>query len=110
MGSFFSSIKNPFDFDSEENYYDKHCKCGNNAIYRCSIQENHQDIEKIYEKYPFMQEHWNGTCGYTYSYVSCDACIKDEYKYIFTSYPEGWRENIKFHVEYECAKILCNNL
>ncbi|AGC02272.1 hypothetical protein H012_gp179 [Acanthamoeba polyphaga moumouvirus] len=105
MGNYFRKYMGLIDPDNENNMEDVLCNCGKNATYRCGLEVNNDEIEQIYSSHPYLKQYFKGGTFNSYNFVSCDDCILPEYYLVFTYYPNGWKENIKFHERYEFAQL-----
>ncbi|BCS82845.1 hypothetical protein QLL95_gp1278 [Cotonvirus japonicus] len=111
MGNIFVKIWNINDPMSEFNTDPVICaNCKEIALYRCSIKYNNDtdNDTELYSKFPMMENYWYGT-DYSsteniYNFIACDKCVGD-HKKIFVHYPNGWRENAKYRIQYEPAVL-----
>lgn len=105
MGNIFRKYMGLFDPDNENNTHYVTCNCGKNAAYRCGLKVDDEELEQIYSTYPYLKQYLHSNTGAYCNFVSCEDCILPEYYLVFTFYPQGWKENIKYFTEYELAQF-----
>uniref|UniRef100_A0A6G6ADP8 Uncharacterized protein n=1 Tax=Borely moumouvirus TaxID=2712067 RepID=A0A6G6ADP8_9VIRU len=105
MGNIFRKYMGLLDPDNENNMDYITCRCGKNATYRCGLKVDDEELEQIYNTHPYLKQYfYSGTSDY-YNFISCEDCMLPEYYLVFTFYPQGWKENVKYYTRYELAQF-----
>lgn len=92
MGLVFSFFKN----------YTYCHNCDTIANLRCCIKSNNKDYPNQLKNY-YRSTLYNG--DYVHRFVACEKCIDPSVFKLFTYHPNGWKEDIKYYVDYEEAKF-----
>ena len=81
-----------------------HChNCDTIANFRCSVKlkdNRYPNQLRNYYRSTIMDDE-----NYVHQFVACEKCIDSSVFSLFTYHPNGWKEDIKFYIEYEEAKI-----